>query len=36
MGKGAIQSMSTKQKLNTKNLMEAKLVGAVDVLGQLL
>ena len=36
MGKGAIQSISTKQKLNTKSSTEAELVGADDVLGQLL
>ena len=36
MGKGAIQLISTKQKLNTKSSTEAELVGADDVLGQLL
>ena len=36
LGKGAIQSMSKKQKLNTKSSTEAELVGADDVLGDLL
>ena len=36
LGKGAIQSMSRKQKLNTKSSTEAELVGADDVLGDLL
>ena len=36
MGKGAIQAISSKQKLNTKSSTEAELVGADDVLSQLL
>ena len=36
MGKGAIQTMSSKQKLTTKSTTEAELVGADDILPQLL
>ena len=36
MGKGAIQTMSMKQKLNTKSSTEAELVGADDVVNQIL
>ena len=36
MGKGAIHTMSQKQKLNAKSSTEAELVGADDVLPQLL
>ena len=31
MGKGSINNISTKQKLNTKSFMEAELVGVDDV-----
>ena len=33
---GAVQSLSKKQKLNTRSSMEAKLVGADDVANQML
>ena len=36
MGKGMIQTMSTKQKLNTKSSTEAELVGVDDASGQVL
>ena len=36
LGKGAIQSISRKQKLNTKSSTEAELVGADDVLSDVL
>ena len=36
LGKGAVQSISTKQKLNTKSSTEAELVGADDVLSHIL
>ena len=36
MGKGAIQSMSSKQKMNTKSSTEAELVAADDVSGQII
>ena len=36
MGAGSIYSTPTKQKLNTKSSMEAKLVGANEVLSQVL
>jgi Reverse transcriptase (RNA-dependent DNA polymerase) len=36
LGKGAVYSMSTRQKINTKSSTEAELVGANDVMGQLL
>ena len=36
LGKGAIMSKSTKQKLNTKSSTEAKLVGVDDILPQVL
>ena len=36
LGKGAIQSISRKQKLNTKSSTEAEVVGADDVLSELL
>ena len=35
-GKGSVQSISRKQKLNTKSLTEAEVVGADDCLGDLL
>ena len=35
-GKGAVQSLSKKQKLNTRSSTEAKLVGADDVATQIL
>ena len=36
LGKGAIYGMSTRQKLNTKSSTEAELVGASDVMPQVL
>ncbi len=36
MGKGAVQTMSIKQKLNTKSSTEAELVAVDDVMNQLL
>ena len=36
MGRGAIQSMSKKQKLNTKSSTGAELVGPDDAMGQIL
>ena len=36
MGQGALQSMSRKQKLNTRSSTEAELVGADDVVSQML
>jgi hypothetical protein len=36
MGKGAAYSSSSKQKINTRSLMETELVGVNDVLGQVL
>ena len=36
MGQGAIQSMSRKQKLNTRSSTKAELVGADDAIGQIL
>ena len=36
LGKGAIQTISTKQKINTKSSMEAELIGVDDVIGQIL
>ena len=36
MGRSAIQSMSRKQKLNTRSSTGAELVGADDVMGQVL
>ena len=35
-GKGAVQSLSKKQKLNTRSSTEAELVGADDVATQIL
>ena len=35
-GKGAVQSLSKKQKLNTRSCTEAELVGADDVATQIL
>ena len=35
-GRGSIISISKKQKLNTKSLMDAELVGANDVMPQML
>ena len=36
MGKGTLQSLSRKQKLNTRSSTEAELVGADDIVGQML
>ena len=36
LGKGAVLSKSTKQKLNTRSLTKSELVGAYDMLGLLL
>jgi hypothetical protein len=36
LGKGAVYGMSTRQKINTKSSTEAELVGANDVMPQLL
>ena len=36
LGKGAVLSKSTKQKLNTRSSTESKLIGADDMLGLLL
>ena len=35
-GKGAVQSLSKKQKLNTRSSTEAELVGADDIATQIL
>ena len=36
LGKGAVQTISTKQKINTKSSTKAELVGADDVLSYIL
>ena len=36
MGRGAIQSFSMKQKINTRSSMEAELVGVDDMISQIL
>ena len=36
VGRGTLQSLSRKQKLNTRSSTEAELVGADDVVGQML
>ena len=36
MGKGGVQTYSSKQKLNTQSSIEAELVGADDVMSQLM
>ena len=36
MGNGAIQTISQKQKLNTKSSTEAELIGADDVISHLI
>ena len=36
MGRGAIQLFSMKQKVNTRSLMEAELVGVDDMMSQVL
>ena len=36
LGKGSIDSTSTKQKLNSKSSTEAELIGMSDIIGQIL
>ena len=36
MGRGSVQTYSSKQKLNTRSSTEAELVGADDIMSQLM